>query len=66
MRLGRCLGQFRSGIGGGGRKLIGHWNVRIEFGDIKPEARNMGIAPMVPAQKILEILRQSESRKMAH
>jgi hypothetical protein len=40
--------------------LIGHWNVQIEFGDIKPESRNMGIAPMVPAHKILEILRQPE------
>lgn len=40
--------------------MIGHWRVPVEFGDLKEEARNMGIAPMVPAHKILEVLRQPE------
>lgn len=41
--------------------MIGHWQVDdVEFSTTKKEAVNMGIAPMVPAQKILEILGQLE------
>jgi len=38
--------------------LIGHWDVTIGFGTPQQEAVNMGIAPMVPAHKILEVLSQ--------
>ena len=38
--------------------MIGHWQVPLAFGSVQPEAVNMGIAPMVPAQKILEIFAQ--------
>jgi hypothetical protein len=40
--------------------MIGHWRVPLSFGDVQEEARNMGIAPIVPAGKILEILTQPE------
>ena len=40
--------------------MIGHWCVPVGFGDLKEEARNMGIAPMVPAHKTFEILMQPE------
>lgn len=40
--------------------VIGHWQVSVEFSDTKKEAVNMGIAPMVPASKILEVLWQPE------
>lgn len=40
--------------------IIGHWHVPIGFSDFSQEAVNMGIAPMVPASKILEILGQSQ------
>jgi hypothetical protein len=40
--------------------MIGQWRVNIEFSNTKEEAVNLGIAPMVPAQKILEVLSQPE------
>lgn len=40
--------------------LIGHWQVDVGFNDTQVEAVNFGIAPMVPAQKILEVLSQPE------
>ncbi len=40
--------------------MIGHWRVTVGFSTTQEEAVNMGIAPMVPAHKILEILRQPE------
>jgi hypothetical protein len=40
--------------------MIGHWGVDVEFSDTQVEAVNFGIAPMVPAHKILEILGQAE------
>lgn len=40
--------------------MIGHWNVYPGLGDTQEEARNMGIAPMVPSHKILEVLAQPE------
>lgn len=40
--------------------MIGHWEAPISFGDIKGELRNFGIAPIVPCEKILEILVQEE------
>jgi hypothetical protein len=40
--------------------MIGHWRVPVGYGELEQEAMNMGIAPMVPAHKILEILTQPE------
>jgi hypothetical protein len=38
--------------------MIGHWQVDVELSNTKKEAVNLGIAPMVPANKILEVLSQ--------
>lgn len=40
--------------------LIGHWQIPVSLSDThtQAEAVNMGIAPMVPAQKVLEVLGQ--------
>jgi hypothetical protein len=35
--------------------MIGHWRVPVGFSNTQEEAVNTGIAPMVPAIKILEI-----------
>lgn len=43
--------------------LIGHWQVDVGFNDTQVEAVNYGIAPMVPAHKILEILGQQELKE---
>jgi len=40
--------------------MIGHWHVPVGFSNTREEAVNMGIAPMVPAHKILEVLRQPD------
>ncbi len=40
--------------------MIGHWRVQTGFPTTREEAVNMGIAPMVPAHKILEIFQQPE------
>src|SRR5664280_267127 len=40
--------------------LIGHWQVDVGFNDTQAEAVNFGIAPMVPAEKILEVFTQTE------
>lgn len=40
--------------------LIGHWQVDVGFNDTQAEAVNFGIAPMVPAAKILGVLTQDE------
>jgi len=40
--------------------MIGRWTVDVGFNDTQVEAVNYGICPMVPAYKILEILRQPE------
>jgi hypothetical protein len=40
--------------------LIGHWDVPEGFSPTQAEAVNMGIAPVVPAQKIREIILQPE------
>lgn len=39
--------------------MIGHWQVGVNLSGNQREAVNMGIAPMVPAKKILEILSQA-------
>lgn len=50
--------------------MIGHWQIPlpagapVEFSRTQLEAVNMGIAPMVPAHKILEVLKQSELSDM--
>lgn len=44
--------------------VIGHWQVPLDFGGIRPEIVNMGIAPMVPAHKILEVLAHPELREV--
>jgi hypothetical protein len=44
--------------------MIGQWRVPVAFGDLKEELVNMGIAPMVPAQKIFEILTQPEMEEV--
>jgi hypothetical protein len=38
--------------------MIGHWEIPKDFTTTQQEAVNMGIAPIVPAQKIKEILLQ--------
>jgi hypothetical protein len=38
--------------------MIGHWDVPEGFSPTQAEAVNMGIAPVVPASKILEIIFQ--------
>jgi hypothetical protein len=42
--------------------MVGHWQIAVPSGMSLPqlEAVNMGIAPMVPAHKILEVLQQPE------
>lgn len=40
--------------------MIGHWEIRPGFSLTEAEAVNMGIAPIVPAHKIKEILLQPE------
>ena len=40
--------------------MIGHWEVPQGFTLTKREAANMGIAPIVPAAKILEVISQQE------
>jgi len=40
--------------------MIGHWDVPEGFSPTQAEAVNMGIAPVVPASKILEIIFQPE------
>ena len=40
--------------------MIGHWEQPTGFSFPEREAVNMGIAPMVPAHKIKEILTQPE------
>jgi len=44
--------------------MIGHWDEPTGFSFPQHEAVNMGISPMVPAQKIKEILTQSELLEM--
>jgi hypothetical protein len=44
--------------------MIGHWDVPEGFSPTQAEAVNMGIAPVVPASKILEIIDQPELRKI--
>lgn len=40
--------------------MIGHWGAPSAFDPIMREAVNMGISPVVPAHRILEIIRQPE------
>jgi hypothetical protein len=40
--------------------MIGHWDVPEGFSPTQAEAVNMGIAPVVPASKILEVIFQPE------
>lgn len=63
------VGRKPDGImhGVGGRiyllgSIIGHWDVPEGFSPTQAEAVNMGIAPVVPAPRILEIIFQSELR----
>ncbi len=42
--------------------MIGHWEIPEGFTPSQAEAVNMGIAPVVPASKILEIIFQPELR----
>ncbi len=44
--------------------MIGHWDVPEGFSPTQAEAVNMGIAPVVPAPKILEIIFQPELQKI--
>jgi hypothetical protein len=46
--------------------MVGHWQIPLpaEFSRTQLEAVNMGIAPMVPAHKILEVLTQPELSRM--
>jgi hypothetical protein len=46
--------------------MVGHWQIPLpaEFSRTQLEAVNMGIAPMVPAHKILEVLTQPELSDM--
>lgn len=46
--------------------MVGHWQIPLpaEFSRTQLEAVNMGIAPMVPAHKILEVLEQPELSEM--
>jgi len=50
---------------GGGRffffgSMVGHWDIPVGFSLTQAEAVNMGIAPVVPASKIKEIILQQE------
>jgi len=40
--------------------MIGHWRTQVGLSNTQQEAVNMGIAPMVPSYKILEVLAQPE------
>lgn len=44
--------------------MIGHWRVQAGFSNTRDEVVNMGIAPMVPANKILEIFEQPELKNL--
>ena len=44
---------------------IGHWDTPTAFDPVMRESVNMGISPVVPAHKILEIIRQPELIEMA-
>ena len=45
--------------------MIGHWDTPTAFTPTMREAVNMGIAPVAPAHKILDILQQPELTDMA-
>jgi hypothetical protein len=45
--------------------VIGHWDQPTGLSIPEQEAVNMGISPIVPAQKIMEIITQSELQQMA-
>lgn len=45
--------------------MIGHWGTPTNYTPTMREAVNMGISPVVPAYKILEIIRQPELIAMA-
>lgn len=46
--------------------IVGHWQIGVpsDLTVRQLEAVNMGVAPMVPAHKILEVLRQPELKEM--
>lgn len=46
--------------------MVGHWELRVGFTLTRSEAFNMGISPVVPASKILEIISQQELVQVMH
>jgi hypothetical protein len=55
--LGEMQGTGRFFLFG---SVIGHWDIPIGFTATRAEAINMGVAPVVPAHKIKEIILQPE------